>query len=532
MPPKTPRTKVYFPPESTQKVKDGIDILAQAVSSTLGARSRAVGLSNGEFGKITKDGVSVAKSIHLEDLVQDYGVQVVVEAARKTNDRVGDGTTGTIILAHALITEAQKSINSGISPMAIRPLLEERVNKLIKELDQYVMPVKTLSQKIAVATISANGDEALGKLIAETLDKIGDQGVMTAEDTKDPETRVEFQEGVQFDKGMVNEGFFTDFERRTASLEDAPVLITDKPLKEINDVRGWLEKVVVPKSLQLVIISPEISGNALPSLLQTKLNGNFMSLPINAPYVGATQKEFLLDLCALTGAKFVSQEAGTEFKDLKYEDLGQIKRITSTKTATIITGSEPTEAVSARIAGIKTQLEDPDITDFEKEKLKERYGKLTQGIAVLKLGAITEIELKERRERVIDAISATQSAIKHGVVIGGEVVYLKLREYLNEQKFTNTLNSQIDTILLEALKAPFYILMRNSGLEPGEFMPYIKGNDGVDVTDGKVKDFIKAGIVDPVEVLRESLLNATSVANQILSLGSVIVPAPEEKHAS
>lgn len=528
--PTTPRTKPYFPPESTDKVKSGIDILARAVSSTLGPKSRAVGMDHGFMWKINKDGVSVAKSILLEDPLEDFGVKVVREAAQKTVDEVGDGTTVTVVLAHSIITEAQILISSGVSPMALRPALEKRMDQLIKHMEGYATPVKNLQDKVNVATISASGDLALGQLIAETLNKIGDQGVLTVEDTKELETTVDMQEGIQFDKGMVHPLFMTDPIRNTSSMEDVPVLITDKPLKEISELGELLNKVIYPKSKQLVLIAPEISGSVLSTLLQNKLDGNFLSLPINAPFVGTTMREFLQDLCAITNAKFVSAEANHKLSELTYEDLGIIPRITSNRSATIITGSNTkTKAVQERISLIKRQMEEDDITDFEREKYKERLGKLTQGIAVLKLGGSTKVEMEERKERAIDAIAATQAAIRSGVIPGGEVIYLKLRNFLAEQKPDTDIQRYADSILVEALKAPFYTLLINSGMEPGEWLPFVKGDDGVDVTDGKVKDLIKAGIIDPLEVAKSALQNALSVAIQIITLGAVVVMVEEKK---
>lgn len=369
----------------------------------------------------------------------------------------------------------------------------------------------------------------MSKLINDKMREAILNGTLTVDDTKELETRVEFQEGLQFDKGMAHPMFMTDPNRNTCTLENVPVLITDRSLKDITEMSLLLNKTIFPKTKQLVIIAPEISGNVLPVLLENKLNGNFMCLPINAPYVGQNMREFLQDLCAITGAKFISEEADMKLDDVIFEDLGKIPQIVSTTHATIITGSNTkTKAVADRIALTKRQMGEEDLSEFDKEKLKERLGKLTQGIAVLKLGGSTKVEMEERKERAIDAIAATQAAIRSGIVPGGETIYLKLRKYLDAQPTDDINQGYADTILSEALKAPFYMLLSNSGFEPGEWIPYVRDNMGLDVTTGKAVDMIKEGIIDPVEVSKSILQNSLSVANKIITVGCAVITIPED----
>lgn len=527
------RTKVLIDDEMQKKIIKGIDILNDVVSQTLGARSRSVGIDYGYMRKINKDGVSVAKAINLEDPVEQFGVATVREAAQKTVDIVGDGTTVSIILAHAFIHESLKQINSGVQPMSLRNNLNTEVDKLIAELDKMAIPVKTLEQKINIATISASGEKDLGELIANTLDKVGDQGVVTVQESKSGETTVDFQEGMQLEYGMYSELFATDPERGIAVYEDIPVLITDKELNDIDDFSVFMQQIA-PQAKKMVIIAPAISDEILKVLLLNKMgaqlpNGNiaiFPSLFIKAPGVGNNQRDILADLCAVTGAKYISLAAGQKFADVKLEDLGKISKIVASKLSTIITSDKiKNKLVEERLALIENQLKDETSSGFDKKKLEERRAKLTNGVAVIKVGGTTEIEMNNRKEKVEDALNATRAAIKEGIVPGGEIALLNLKTD--------------NAILQNVLKAPFEKLVENAGYDPGEKRALIgqtvdevnfKAKDiGFDVTDGQFKDMIKAGIIDPVMVPKTALRNALSVAIEIIEMGSLIVPLEEKK---
>lgn len=517
---KIPRTRVIFGEEIKEKVIKGIDILERAVSSTLGPRSRAVGIDQIYRWKINKDGVSVAKAIHLEDPNEDFGVKVVREAAQKTVDEVGDGTTVTIVLARAIIHEALNAINSGIKPMSLREGLEQDVEILTKELDKLRTPITTYEEKLNIATISASGDRELGLLIADTFEKIGEEGILTVQESKDLQTKVEIQEGMQLEHGYSNPFFINNAEKMSAIYENVPILVSGKNLLSIAEVGPMLVNVS-QKTSSLIIIAPEVSMDIMEVLVREKIEGRLQTLVIKAPGVGENQREILRDIAALSGAKFITAEAGHKFNELTIDDLGKLSRIVSSKTSTIMINNDADKTlVGERIATIKAQMEDQELSEFEREKLKERLGKLTNGIAVLKIGGVTEVEMQERKERAEDAVGATKAAIREGTVPGGEVAYLTIREKLPQDSISSS-------ILYKALEAPFNKLLLNAGYEAAAFRDHLKGQ-GFDVTDGKIKDMIKAGIIDPVAVPKAALRNAVSVANQIITLGTVITQVPEE----
>lgn len=523
------KSRVVFGEEMREKVTRGVDILNQAVSSTLGARSRSVGIDMGFMRKTVKDGVSVARAINLEDPTEQYGVAVARESALKTVDVVGDGTSISIILTHAFYHEMLNSIRSGVSPMALKNPLTEEVDRVIKQLDEMAIPVKTLEQKINIATISANGDRELGEIIATTLDKVGESGVVTAQESKDMQTSVEFQEGMQLEHGMYSQWFLTDPERGIAVYENAPVLITDKPINSISEFGPFLSKIT-PVVDKLVIIAPEISNEILELLLKNKLgvrlpNGavsQFPSLFIKAPGVGNNQNDILQDLCALTGAKYVSMAAGHKFEDLTQEDLGEINKIVASKVSTVITTTEKgNKAVEERLALIESQLKDSDTTGYDHFKLKERRAKLTNGVAVIKIGGVIENEMLERKERADDALGATRAAITEGIVIGGEMSLVQIAE--------NTDNKLMKNVLM----APFRKLVENAGYDPSQILADIRNTKdkdfGFDVTDGQVKMLIKEGIIDPVLAPKTAIRNALSAALSLVEMGCVITLVEEKK---
>ena len=520
-------TKILFREEAKQKILKGVKILADAVGSTLGPRSLSVAIDQGYQHKVIDDGVGVARAINLKDKFENLGVKIGREAAQKTVDYVGDGTSGTIVLLSAITEEAIKVISSGINPMQLRGEIETGSKKVLSELDKIKQEVTSKEQKVQVATISCK-DEELGKLVADTIIKIGDDGIITVEESKLPETIVEMQDGMQFERGWAHSFMITDPERMIAGLEDVHVLISDIPLNNLVDIGKFLEKEVLAKGIvKMVFIVPEVGGDFLQALLGAKINGKFLGLVVKNPMVGSHATDFLQDLCAMTGAKLVSKEAGHKFEDIDLTWCGKIGRIISTKQTTTITrGGGLKDDILQRIATIKKQQEDTDLSDFDKEKLKERMAKLTKGVAVLKVGGETEVEMKERKERALDAVMACQSAIKHGIVPGGEIAFLIASSAVKD---SSVLGEQI---LYHALKKPFKQLVENAGFDSGEMLNefnHRKGLMGFDVVTGKWKDMIKEGIVDPFDCPETAIKTAVSTANQIITIGSAIVPDDKEK---
>lgn len=509
---------VTFGKEARDGLSRGIDTLYRAVSSTLGARSRTVGIDYGFAGKILKDGVSIAKVIALKDPVENFGAQRVAEAARKTVQDVGDGTTVTIILAHAIITEAQKLIEAGVSPMELTEGLEKGVQALTDEIGKYATPAKKLQEVIDVATVSVSGDKPLGKLIGETIHKVGLEGVVTVEEnTKSNDTYVDHQEGMRFAKGYSHQLFITNPDKMEASLKDTKVLVTDKQLNP-SEILPLFTEVFEKRGMPLVILSPESSEQLRDFLVVNKMQGKIRALHINQP-----DTNLLQDIAILTGARFIS--TGDTWDKVVYADLGKAKRITSSATTTeVVGGGGSKEALETRVSSLVTQIKQTD-SDFEKEKLRERYAKLTDGIAVINVGGRTEVEMQERKERVDDAVGATMAAIDEGIVPGGEIVYLSALRALKGDSYANT-------ILRNALKAPFRKLMTNAGFDGGQMLEKINGTVvvagvegfGIDVTTGKLENMLAIGVIDPVAVPKAALRNALSVAIQIISCDTVITP--------
>jgi chaperonin GroEL len=521
-----PKTNILFNRQAREKLLNGVNTIADAVSSTLGPRGQNVAIErcapNGEtYDRIVlHDGVSVARSIELSDNFENMGASLLREASQKQVDEVGDGTTVVMILARAIINECMQLIGSGINPMSLRKGLEEGRDLITSELEKLATPIKGIKDLKFIATVSAE-DKELGSLVAETLAKIGKDGVIDVEESKSPYTTVEYQEGMQIDKGYLHPYFVTSPERMESVLENAYFLITDKPVTTLSELGLFLNEFV-KKSKNLVIISPDISGEALPLLLQNKMQGKINALCIQAPSFGEDQKNILQDIATLTGGKFFSEYAGYQFKDLQVSDLGFAENITSTKDQTIIVGGKGKKAdIDSRVSSIRKTLESTS-SEFEEMRMKARLGKLTNGVAVIRVGGQTEVEMKERRERVLDAVAASRAALNKGIVAGGEIVYLNVRKSLD--------NSVTGKILNKALYEPFKKLITNADLSEVDMALAMQGkgnNFGVDVTTGEVKDLIKIGIVDPVLVSINAINNAISVAIQIITTGCVIVPKHE-----
>ncbi len=516
-------SKVLFTPQD--KLMAGVNTVADAVELTLGPRGNNVGIAKtnprGEVydRTILHDGVSVSLAIHLKDEAENFGAQTLIEASRKQRDSVGDGTSVTICLARAIMKQASPIIAAGTNPQELRPGLEKGIEKLQTALTKISQPITTLKDMTRVATISAE-DETLGKLIAQTVEKVGVDGIVTAEESKSSETTVDHQTGMQLDHGYYHELFVTNPDRMEATLEHPYILVTDKPITSLVPLAPFLNDFVA-KAKKLVIIAPDISRDALGLFIQNKLEGKMLPLCIKAPSFGQDQKDKLQDIAVLTGARFITEDAGHEFEKVTMADLGKCQSITASKTETIMAGGMGKKSLIAeRVALIKKTLENPE-TEFAKMKLQERLGKLTSGVAVIHVGGHTEIEMKERRERVIDGIAATKAAMREGIVPGGEIVYLTIREVLNQSILA-------EKILYKALEQPFRRLVENAGYDGGELLAKLADsttpNAGYDVTKGEFRNMIFAGIIDPTAVPKNALNNAASVSIQLLTTKALILP--------
>lgn len=518
------KTTIIFGDEARAKLIAGAHKIAKVVGSTLGPRGTNVGIStavppNMEIVSrdVIHDGVKVARAVDLPDEDENFGAMILKEASQKQVDMVGDGTTAVMILADAIATEAQKLIAAQVSPMSLRQELENGLAKLQKELDKHKIPLKTTQEHVQIATISSE-DKELGKLIATVMEKIGVDGVVAIEESRNSDTEVVYQDGMQFDKGYAHE-LFINTEDRTAYLENPYILVTDKDITTLEDM-GDLLNAVHDRQSSLVIISPSIGGEALPLLVQNKLAGKLANLCIFAPSFGDNQKSILQDIAILTGGRYISQDAGHNFKDVTLKDLGRAQSVTSTKTDTVIVGGRgEKKALAERINSIK-KLITTETQEYDKQKLKERYAKLTGGVAVIHVGGTTEIEMKERKERVDDAVHALRAAMVEGIVPGGEIIYLRIRKALG--------NTNGEKILFKALEAPFNILVENGGYNSGTIQERLVGsverNYGFDVTDGRIKNMIEAGIVDPLLVPKHALANAVSSSVILITMGAVINP--------
>lgn len=529
-------TTTLFDKNATDAVYKGMREVTESVATTLGPLGRNFLIDKGYETVIIHDGVKVSLAINPEDPFERAGANLIKEATKRQRDEVGDGTTAVAVLTQAIIDESLKATATGINPMTLRRGLESGAEKVIKKLQSLSTPVKTLEQKIQIANISAE-DPELGRLVAETVDKIGTDGILTVEESKAAETYVEHQEGMQIDKGYAHGFMITDPERQVAVLEDAHVLITDHPLNSIAEIGKFLDQVVFPNTKKVLFIAPEIGVDFMQVLLGAKMQGAFLGVAMRAPGLGAMQTEILQDLCALTGAKLITKEAGMKFEDQPFDVLGQAKRIVLSKISTVITnGAGHKDDILQRIQVIKRQMKDETLSDYEHEQLKARLGKLTDGVAVIKVGGITEVEMKERKERADDAVCSTQAAVKSGLVPGGEVAYLTCLDVLDESVLG-------EKILKDALKAPFERLVQNAGLDSGQMLERLENihdinkdygkklikNAGIDVLTGKITDMIMSGIIDAAAIPMTAVKTAVSIAVQFITLGGATIINNEKK---
>lgn len=523
------KSKILFDQPARDKILEGVRLAAKAVGGSLGPRGNNVAITKTNQANqiydrtILHDGVSIFKAIDVKDEYVNMGVQVLKEAAQKQVDSVGDGTTAVVVLAEAILNECYKIIATGVNPMSLRKGLEEGRDKLLEELQKHATPINSLKDEERIATISAESEE-LGKLVAEVLHKVGVEGVITVEESKSSETTYEIQTGLQFDPGYADKFFITDPEKEIAVFEDTYLLLTDKPLNDLSEFEKLFTEIST-RGARLVIIAGGYEAMALPILAQNKFRGVLQTLPIRAPSFGMNQKDILQDIAVLTGGKFFNESMQFKWSDITLKELGFARAVVSTKNDTIITGGKGLKKeIDQRISGIKGQIEDED-QDFEIEKLRERLGKLTNGVAAIRVGGTTEIEMKERKERAIDAVHATRAAMQKGIVPGGETIYLTIRNVVYD-----------NPILYKALEKPFRKLVENAGEDPGQTLAmlnpdpvYNPPNQGFDVLDGEYKNMIDAGIIDPLLVPEEAIKNAISVSIQLMTVQSIIVPDEEEK---
>ncbi len=523
--------QLLFDQEARQALKDGIDALADAVKITLGPKGRNVVLDK-KFGAptITNDGVTIAKDVDLEDPFENIGAQLAKEVASKTNDIAGDGTTTATVLAQAIVQEGLKNVAAGASPMALKRGLEKASEAIVEELKKNATPVTTREQMGQVASISANNDEAIGSLIGEVMEKVGKDGVITVEESKGIATEVEYVEGMAFDRGYISPYFVTNPEKMVAEIEDAYILITDKKISAVTDILPMLEKLL-QVSKNLLIICEDCDGEALATLAVNKLRGTINVVAVKAPGFGDRRKENLGDLAALTGATVISEELGRKLDSVAIEDLGRARRVVVAKEeTTVIEGKGAPEAVQGRVAQIKAALE-TTTSDWDREKLQERLGKLAGSVAVIKVGAATEVELKEKKHRVEDALSATRAAVEEGIVSGGGVAFINALPVLEKSKTEGDERTGVN-ILRRALEEPLRRIAINAGQDGSVMVQNVKEmkkGEGYDAAKDEYGNMEKKGIIDPLKVTRAALENAISIAGMVLTTNCLVTDIPEKQ---
>lgn len=522
---------IKFGEDARKAMLNGVDKLANTVKITLGPKGRNVILDK-KFGSplITNDGVTIAKEIELEDPYENMGAQLVKEVATKTNDVAGDGTTTATLLAQSMIREGLKNVAAGANPILIRNGIKMAVDKAIEEIKKISKPVNGKNDIARVAAISA-ADEEVGKLIADAMEKVGNEGVITVEESKSMHTELDVVEGMQFDRGYLSPYMVTDSEKMEAVLEDAYILLTDKKISNIQDILPLLEEIV-KQGKKLLIIADDVEGEALATLVVNKIRGTFTCVAVKAPGFGDRRKEMLQDIAILTGGTVVSQDLGKELKDTTIDMLGRAESVKITKeNTTIVNGRGDKAAIRDRVAQIRKQIEDTT-SDFDREKLQERLAKLAGGVAVIKVGAATDTELKERKLRIEDALAATKAAVEEGIIAGGGTAYVNVMPKVAEVT-SDVPDVQIGiNIVVKALEAPVKQIAKNAGLEGSVIIDKVKSSDpnvGFDALKGEYVDMIEAGIVDPTKVTRSALQNASSVAATFLTTEAAVADIPEKK---
>ena len=528
---------IKFDIDAREGLKRGVDALANAVKVTLGPKGRNVIISK-SFGspQVTKDGVSVAKEIELEDALENMGAQMVKEVASKTNDLAGDGTTTATVLAQAIVKEGLKNVASGANPMDLKRGIDKAVAKIVEHLAKQAKEVGSSSEKIKqVASISANNDDTIGELIAQAFEKVGKEGVITVEEAKGTDTYVDVVEGMQFDRGYLSPYFVTDSEKMVAELDHPYILLYDKKISTMKDLLPVLEPVA-QSGKPLLIIAEDIDGEALATLVVNKLRGTLRIAAVKAPGFGDRRKAMLEDIAILTGGTVIAEERGFTLENATIDMLGTAERVSIDKdNTTIVNGAGKSDDIKARVAQIKAQIENTS-SDYDREKLQERLAKLSGGVAVLYIGAASEVEMKEKKDRVDDALHATRAAVEEGIVAGGGIALIRAKNVLGKLKPLNADEETGIKIILKALEAPLRTIVENAGVEGSVIVARVleasRDAYGYNAKTGTYTDMFKAGIIDPKKVTRVALENAASVAGMILTTECALVDIKDDKAAA
>jgi chaperonin GroEL len=523
--------ELKFDQEARNSILRGVNVLADAVKVTLGPKGRNVILEK-SFGSptVTKDGVTVAKEIELEDKFENMGAQMVKEVASKTSDTAGDGTTTATVLAQAIYREGSKVVAAGANPMDVKRGIDFAVEEVVKELKKLTKPTKDQKEISQVGIISANNDETIGNIIAEAMNKVGKEGVITVEEAKAMETTLDVVEGMQFDRGYLSPYFVTDPEKMEAVLEDPYILLDEKKISTMKDMLPILEQIA-KMGKPLLVVAEDVEGEALATLVVNKLRGTLKCCAVKAPGFGDRRKAMLEDIAILTGGKVISEDLGIKLENIKLNDLGQAKRITIDKdNTTVVDGAGDRDDIEARVKQIRAQI-DETTSDYDREKLQERLAKIIGGVAVINVGAATETEMKEKKARVEDALNATRAAVEEGIVPGGGVAYLRCLTALEKMKVEGDKKIGVD-IVKRALEEPIRQIANNAGQEGSvvtEKVKNEKGAFGFDAAKDEYTDMIKAGIIDPTKVVRLALQNAASVASLMITTEALVAEKPEKK---
>ena len=526
--------EIKYGMSAREKMMLGVDTLADAVKVTLGPKGRNV-LIEKSWGspKTTKDGVTVAKEIELEDKFENMGAKMVKEVASKTSDVAGDGTTTATILAQSIYREGSKLVAAGANPMALKRGLEKAVEIVVEELKKISKPTKEKKEIAQVGTVSANNDHTIGDIIAEAMEKVGKEGVITVEEAKGMETTLEIVEGMQFDRGYLSPYFVTDPEKMEVHMEDPYILLNEKKISVMKDLIPILEQIA-KMGRPLLIIAEEVEGEALATLVVNKLRGTLKVAAAKAPGFGDRRKAMLEDIAILTGGQVISEDLGLKLENVTLNDLGTAKRVTLDKdNATIVDGGGSRKALEGRVKQIRAQI-DETTSDYDREKLQERLAKLIGGVAVINVGAATELEMKEKKDRVEDALNATRAAVEEGIVPGGGVAFMRVLKALDKLDLTGEEKMGVN-IIRRALEEPMRQIANNAGFEGSVVVQKVaegKGNFGFNAESGKYEDLLEAGIIDPTKVARFALQNAASVAGLLLTTEAMVAEKPEKKKAS
>ena len=531
-----PAKEVRFHGDARDRMLRGVDILANAVKVTLGPKGRNVVLDK-SYGapRITKDGVTVAKEIELADKFENMGAQMIREVATKTSDQAGDGTTTATVLAHAIVREGVKAVAAGLNPMDLKRGIDRAVEAVVEDIKKRSKKVSTNDEIAQVGTVSANGDEEVGRMLAKAMQRVGNEGVITVEEAKSLETELDVVEGMQFDRGYISPYFVTNAEKMVCELEDPYILIHEKKLSTLTSLLPLLE-AVVQAGKPLLIIAEEVEGEALATLVVNKLRGGLKVAAVKAPGFGDRRKAMLEDIAILTGGQLISEDLGIKLENVTLDMLGKAKKVRVEKeNTTIIDGAGKKKDIEGRIGQIKAQIEETT-SDYDREKLQERLAKLAGGVAVIRVGGATEVEVKERKDRVDDAMHATRAAVEEGIVPGGGVALLLATRVLAKLKPENDDQKVGIDIVRRALQAPVRLIAENSGVDGsiviGKLLESNSPNQGFDAQTGQYVDMLKAGIIDPTKVVRTALQDAASVAGLLVTTEAMVAERPEKKAAA